>query len=101
MARRTRRPTPTAEVTLRPVSANCPACGNRLYSDYSNFRTLTSLTAVTRYTLRISRCRHQPCDLFRVPFRPEAEGRLALPHHAVALDVRARVGRARYAAHRS
>ena len=43
--------------SLTPVSANCPACGNRLYSDYSNFRTLTSLTAVTRYTLRISRCR--------------------------------------------
>ena len=44
MARRTRRPTPTAEVTLAPVSATCPACGNRLYFDYSNFRTLTSLT---------------------------------------------------------
>lgn len=101
MARRTRRPSPTAEVTLVPVSATCPACGNRLYSDYSNFRTLTSLTAVTRYTLRISRCRHQPCDLFRVPFRPEAEGRSALPHHEFALDVVARVGHLRYAEHRS
>src|SRR6266536_2267614 len=101
MARRTCRPTPTAEVTLTPVSADCPACGNRLFSDYSNFRTLTSLTAVTRYTLRISRCRHQPCDLFRVPFRPEAEGRLALPHHEFTLDVVARVGRLRYTEHRS
>ena len=101
MARRTRRPTPTADVTLAPVSADCPACGKRLYSDYSNFRTLTSLTAVTRYTLRISRCRHRPCDLFRVPFRPEAEGRLALPHHEFTLDVLARVGRLRYAEHRS
>jgi hypothetical protein len=101
MARRTRRPPPTAEVTLTPVSSACPACGNRLYSDYSNFRTLTSLTAVTRYTLRISRCRHRPCDLFRVPFRPEAEGRLALPHHEFALDVVALVGRLRYTEHRS
>lgn len=101
MARRTRRPTPTAEVTLAPVSASCPACGNRLYFDYSNFRTLTSLTAVTRYTLRISRCRHRPCDLYRVPFRPEAEGRLALPHHEFTLDVLARVGRLRYTGRRS
>ena len=101
MARRTRRPTPTAEVTLAPVSATCPACGNRLYFDYSNFRTLTSLTAVTRYTLRISRCRHRPCDLFRVPFRPEAEGRIAIPHHEFTLDVVTRVGRLRYTEHRS
>jgi hypothetical protein len=101
MARRTCRPSPTAEVTLTPVSANCPACGNRLYFDYSNFRTLTSLAGVARYTLRISRCRHQPCDLFRVPFRPEAEGRLALPHHEFTLDVLALVGRLRYAEHRS
>jgi hypothetical protein len=101
MARRTRRPAPTAEVTLAPASSACPACGGRLYSDYSNFRTLTSLAGVTRYTLRISRCRHRPCDLFRAPFRPEAEGRLALPHHEFALDVVALVGRLRYAEHRS
>ena len=57
----------------------CVACGHHLYPDYSNFRTTSSLTGVTRYTLRIGRCRHAPCDLFTVPFRPEAEGRLALP----------------------
>lgn len=36
-----------------------------------------------------------------MPFRPEAEGRLALPHHEFALGVVARVGQLRYAEHRS
>jgi hypothetical protein len=101
MARRTARPTPTAEQTLAPVTTTCVACGHRLYPDYANFRTLTTLTGVTRYTLRIGRCRHAPCDLFTVPFRPEAEGRLALPHHEFGLDVIAYAGNRRYAAHRT
>ena len=87
MARRTARPTPTAERTLVPLATTCAACGHRLHPDYSNFRTLTTLDGVTRYTLRVGRCRHRPCDLYAVPFRPEAEVRLALPHHEFGLDV--------------
>jgi hypothetical protein len=101
MARRTRRPVPTAEHTLAPVTTVCVACGHHLYPDYSNFRTITTLDGVTRYTLRIGRCRHRPCDLYAVPFRPEAEGRLALPHHEFGLDVVAYAGNRRYAAHRT
>lgn len=101
MARRTARPAPTAEQTLAPVTTTCVACGRHLYPDYANSRTITSLTGVTRYTLRIGRCRHAPCDLFAVPFRPEAEGRLALPHHEFGLDVVAYAGNRRYAAHRT
>jgi hypothetical protein len=101
MARRTARPAPTAEQTLAPVTTACVACGRHLHLDYANFRTITSLTGVTRYTLRVGRCRHAPCDLFTVPFRPEAEGRLALPHHEFGLDVVAYAGNRRYAAHRT
>src|SRR3954462_5230268 len=101
MARRTARPAPTAERALAPVTTTCVACGHRLYPDYANFRTITTLTGVTRYTLRISRCRHAPCDLFTVPFRPEAEGRLALPHPEFGRDVVAYAGNRRYAAHRT
>jgi hypothetical protein len=101
MARRTRRPSPTAEHTLAPVTTTCVACGHHLYPDYSNFRTITTLAGVARYTLRIGRCRHRPCDLYSVPFRPEAEGRLALPHHEFGLDVIAYAGNRRYAAHRT
>src|SRR3954462_5267306 len=101
MARRTARPAPTAEQTLAPVTTTCVACGHHLYPDYSNFRTITSLAGITRYTLRVGRCRHAPCDLFAFPFRPEAEGRLALPHHEFGLDVVAYAGNRRYTAHRT
>ena len=101
MARRTRRPAPTAEHTLAPVTTTCVACGQHLYPDYSNSRTITTLAGVARYTLRIGRCRHAPCDLYAVPFRPEAEGRIALPHHEFGLDVIAYVGNRRYTAHRT
>jgi hypothetical protein len=101
MARLTARPAPTAEHTLAPVATACPACGHRLRPDYCNFRTVTTLAGVARYTLRITRC-HQPgCDRYRVPFRPEAEGRLALPHHEFGLDVIAYAGNRRYADHRT
>jgi hypothetical protein len=101
MARRTARPAPTADQTLAPVTTTCVACGHHLSPDYSNFRTITTLTGVTRYTLRIGRCRHAPCDRFRVPFRPEAEGRLALPHHEFGLDLIAYAGNRRYGGHRT
>ncbi len=94
MARLTARPTPTADLTLAPATTTCVACSHHLYPDYSVFRTVTSLTGVTRYTLRVGRCRHLPCDLFTVPFRPEAEGRLALPHHEFGLDFVAYAGTA-------
>src|SRR5262245_25904724 len=101
MARRTARPTPTAEYTLAPVTATCVACGHHLYPDYANFRTITTLTGVTRYTLRIGRCRHAPSYRYAVPFRPAAEGRLALPHHEFGPDVIAYAGNRRYTAHRT
>jgi PAS domain-containing protein len=101
MARRTRRPAPTAEHTLTPAATACVACGCHLYCDYATARTITSLAGVARYTLRVRRCRHRPCDLYAVPIHPEAEGRLALPHHEFGLDVIAYAGNRRYAAHRT
>ena len=41
------------------------------------------------------------CPQFHRPYRPEAEGRLALPKHEFGLDVIASVGTLRYAQHRS
>ena len=54
-----------------------------------------------RLTLHIQRCRNPKCAQFRQPYRPEQEGRLALPKHAFGLDVIAHVGTLRYAHHRS
>jgi hypothetical protein len=70
-------------------------------ADYANHRTLATLTGLTRLRLTIRRCRSDTCGGFRKPYRPEAEGHFALPHHEFGLDVLARVGHLRYAQHRS
>src|SRR4051794_6465169 len=87
--------------TLVPAVTDCPACGRLMWAAYHNFRTLTTLDGVTRLTLQVRRCRNPACPRHRRPYRPEAEGRLALPHHAFGLDVVALVGALRYAEHRS
>ena len=69
--------------------------------DYHNGRTLTTLEGVTRLTLHIRRCHQAACSRYRRSYRPEAEGRLALPHHEFGLDVIATVGTLRHAKHRS
>jgi hypothetical protein len=72
-----------------------------MWAAYHNYRTLTTLDDVLHLTLQIRRCLHRACPHFRRPYRPEAEGRLALPKHEVGLDVVAWVGTLRYAQHRS
>src|SRR5262245_22779743 len=101
MARTRRRPRPTHAQTLTPVTTHCPACGHRLWVDYTNYRTVTTLDAVTRLTLHIRRCPNPDCPRYHRPFRPEAEPHFALPQHEFGLDVLALVGRLRHAEHRS
>src|SRR4051794_4845947 len=101
MARTRSRPRPTRAQTLTPVTTHCPACGHRLWADYANRRTVTTLDAVTRLTLHIRRCHHRGCPRYRRPYRPEAEPHFALPHHEFGLDVLALVGRLRHAEHRA
>ena len=81
MARTHRRPRPTQAQTLSPVTTHCPACGHRLWVGYNNYRTVTTLDAVTRLTLRIRHCPHPDCPRYHRPFRPEAEPHFALPQH--------------------
>jgi hypothetical protein len=69
--------------------------------DYANYRTVTTLDAVTRLTLQIRRCSEAGCPRYHRPYRPEAEPHFALPHHEFGLDVIALVGRLRYVEHRS
>lgn len=101
MARTTPRPTPTATQTLLPMVRHCPCCGDPMWAAYHNYRTLTTLEAVLHLTLQIRRCLNAHCPQFRKPYRPETEGRLALPKHEFGLDVIAFVGTRRYAQHRS
>jgi hypothetical protein len=101
MARTTPRPTPPATRTLQPLGRHCPLCGETMWAAYHNYRTITTLDDVVHLTLQIRRCLNRACPQFRHPYRPEEEGRLALPKHEFGLDVIAWVGTLRYAQHRS
>jgi hypothetical protein len=68
---------------------------------YENRRILVTLCGPVRLRLRIRRCETPSCPRFRVPYRPEAEGALALPPHEFGLDVVALTGALRHRGHRS
>jgi len=72
-----------------------------MWAAYHNDRTITTLEDVAHLTLQIRRCLNHACPPFRRPYRPEEEGRLALPKHEFGLDVIAWVGTLRYAQHQS
>ncbi len=101
MARMRCRPAATSERTLEPLSAECVECGGPLWQEYDNERTVTTLDGSVHLTLHIRRCQNRACALFHRPYRPEAEGAVALPHAEFGLDVIALVGARRYADHRS
>jgi hypothetical protein len=101
MARRTKRPPVTRTVDLLPERRTCVACGGSLWVVYQNQRTVTTLDDVCRLTLTVIRCHNRQCPRFHKPYRPEAEGAWALPHHEFGLDLIALIGTLRYREHRS
>ena len=92
---------PTIARDLTPERTACPHCGRPMTADYANRRTVHTLAGVTRLSLTIRRCHAPACPRFKKPYRPEAEGAVALPRHEFGLDVIALVARLRYAEHRS
>ncbi|WP_370881410.1 ISNCY family transposase [Methylobacterium brachiatum] len=68
---------------------------------YENRRTLVTLSGTVRLRLKIRRCEAEGCARLHTPYRPEAEGALALPQHEFGLDVVALVGALRHREHRS
>jgi hypothetical protein len=101
MAKTAKHLDPTITHDLTPERTTCLDCGRPLRADYTNRRTLATLAGVTRLNLTIRRCRNEQCPAVRTPYRPEAEGRFALPRHEFGFDVLALVGRLRYRDHRS
>jgi hypothetical protein len=101
MARRSRRPQATRAQALEPLLRACPGCGERLYTVYRTARSVTTLEGICRLTLQVRRCRNPNCVRYQFPYRPEEEGRWALPHGEFGLDVIALVGILRYTSHRS
>ena len=68
---------------------------------YENRRTLATLSGTVRLRLKIRRCEAEGCARYHRPYRPEAEGALALPQHEFGLDVVALVGALRHRNHLS
>jgi len=68
---------------------------------YHIHRKLMTLQGLCDLTVVVRRCRNQVCSRYQQPYRPEEEGRWALPHGECGLDVIALVGRLRYREHRS
>src|SRR5205807_7543432 len=101
MARTTPRPPPPLTQTVQPLIRHCPCCGESMGAAYHPYRTITTLEAILRLTLQIRRCLNPACPQVRKPYRPEAEGRLALPKHEFGLDVLTFIGTQRYAHHHS
>jgi hypothetical protein len=98
---KTAKPEPTFGVELQPIPVFCSDCQQRMYADYTNQRTITTLQGLLRLTLTIRRCQTPQCSAFKRPYRPEAEGSYALPRHEFGLDVIAFIGQQRYHEHRS
>ena len=72
-----------------------------MWNKYDNYRTVRTLAGVVRLRLKVRRCYNSLCEKFGAVYRPEAEGKWALPQHEFGLDVVALVGALRYGEHRS
>lgn len=101
MARTKPRPEATLDRTLRVCHVECPHCATTTWSAYVSRRTVSTLAGVTALRLHVRCCQNGDCPLYRRPYRPEEEGRVALPQHEFGLDVVALVGELRYRQHRS
>jgi hypothetical protein len=72
-----------------------------MWNKYDNYRTVRTLTGVVRLRLKVRRCQNRNCERFHQAYRPEQEGKWALPQHEFGLDVIALCGTLRYQQHRS
>ena len=101
MARVCGRTRPERERVLVPSRRLCPACGGAMRIRYENRRTLALLSGPVRLRLKVRRCEREGCARRHQPYRPEAEGAMALPQHEFGLDVVVLVGMLRHREHRS
>lgn len=101
MVRRTLQPEATREEVLECIQQRCPWCGGWMWNKYDNIRRVRTLDGVVQLRLKVRRCATPECERFCQPYRPEAEGKWALPQHEFGLDVIALVGSLRYQEHRS
>ncbi len=91
MVRRTPQPEATREEVLECVQQTCLWCGGWMWNKYDNIRRVRTLSGVVQLRLKVRRCATPECERFCQPYRPEGEGKWALPQHEFGLDVMALV----------
>src|SRR5712691_10287215 len=101
MARRSPRPEATQEKILTPLKERCEQCGQPLWVANHSHRTVTTLSGLWKLTLVVRQCIEPECPRFHQRYRPEEEGRWALPHGEFGLEVIALIGQWRFRDHRS
>lgn len=101
MAKTSTRPKAGVDRTLRTQLVDCPECSKTMWSAYTGHRTVVTLGGPEHLRLRVRRCQNPSCKRYHRSYRPEEEGRLALPAQEFGLDVIALVGALRYRQHRS
>ena len=101
MKGRTARVEATHALTLTPMKEHCEQCGQPLWVGYHGHRTVTRLDGLWKLTIVVRRCIQPDCPRYHVAYRPEEEGRWALPHGEFGLEVIALIGRWRFREHRS
>ncbi len=101
MPRRARRAQAARTEILECVQQQCAACGQLMWNAYDNHHTVIGLEDVVHLRLKVRWCVNSGCARYHKPYRPEEEGRWALPNHEFGLDVIAQIGTWRYQEHRS
>src|SRR3989440_12713472 len=101
MARRSPRPEATHEKILTPLKECCEQCGQPLWVANHSHRTVTTLSGLWKLTLVVRQSIEPSCPRFHQRYRPEEEGRWALPHDEFGLEVIALIGQWRFRDHRS
>lgn len=101
MRGRTSRQEATHSIKLTPLKESCEECGQPLWVAYHGSRTVTKLDGLWKLTIVVRRCIHPECPRYHVAYRPEEEGRWALPHGEFGLEVIALIGQWRFREHRS
>ncbi len=96
MSRTKPRPEPASQLTLETCRDRCWVCGCPMWVAYHNRRTVHTLGGLVRLIRPVRRCRKPECERYHKPYRPEEEGRYALPHGEFGLDVIALVGALRF-----
>lgn len=99
--KRLNRPPAVWTERLECKQSSCPECGGPIWGEYTNRRRIVTLSGVLELVLKVRRCQNRDCPRYHKPYRPECEGRFALPQHEFGLDVIAQIGSWRYREHRS